>query len=157
MWHSSWPITGFVTRLTRRVSLVEQKLLTLPDHLSSPPVFSGARISDCIDQYKQFWNCQLNGILLLIFFRIWNFVYVLQAMYPSSFCLSDRYKQQSYSLTHSRQKNFILPRKSLKIPKGQSESVYRRTDNTNKKMMDTLLVRHRQNFKFWKILKVKYH
>ena len=87
-------------------------------------------ISDCIDQYKQFWNCQLNGILLLIFFRIWNFVYVLQAMYPSSFCLSDRYKQQSYSLTHSRQKNFILPRKSLKIPKGQSESVYRRTDNT---------------------------
>jgi hypothetical protein len=29
---------GFVTRLTRRVSLVEQELLTLPEHLSSPPV-----------------------------------------------------------------------------------------------------------------------
>jgi hypothetical protein len=33
-------ITGFVTRLTRRVPLVEQELLTLPEHLSSPPVFS---------------------------------------------------------------------------------------------------------------------
>jgi hypothetical protein len=28
-------ITEFVTRLTRRVPLVEQKLLTLPEHLSS--------------------------------------------------------------------------------------------------------------------------
>jgi branched-subunit amino acid transport protein len=34
---------GVVTRLTRRVPLMEQKLLTLPEHLSSPPVFSGAR------------------------------------------------------------------------------------------------------------------
>jgi hypothetical protein len=31
-------ITGFVTRLTRRVPLVEQELLTLLEHLSSPPV-----------------------------------------------------------------------------------------------------------------------
>ena len=31
---------GFVTRLTRRVSLVEQELPTLPQHLSSPPIFS---------------------------------------------------------------------------------------------------------------------
>ena len=34
----SWLITGFVPRLTQRVSLVEQELLTLPEHLSSPPV-----------------------------------------------------------------------------------------------------------------------
>ena len=32
-----------LTRLTRRVPLVEQKLLTVPEHLSSPPVFSGVR------------------------------------------------------------------------------------------------------------------
>ena len=32
----SWLITGFVTRLTRRVPLVEEELLTLPEHLSSP-------------------------------------------------------------------------------------------------------------------------
>jgi hypothetical protein len=31
----------FVTRLTRQVSFVEQELPTLPEHLSSPPVFSG--------------------------------------------------------------------------------------------------------------------
>jgi hypothetical protein len=34
-------ITGFVTRLTRRVPLVEQELLTLPEHMSSPPVLVG--------------------------------------------------------------------------------------------------------------------
>jgi len=38
-------ITGFVARLTRRVSLVEQELLTLPDHLSSPPGFSEVRVT----------------------------------------------------------------------------------------------------------------
>jgi hypothetical protein len=38
----TWLITGFVTRSTRRVSLVEQELLTLPEHLSSPPVFVGS-------------------------------------------------------------------------------------------------------------------
>ena len=36
----SWLITEFVTRITRRLSLVEQELLTIPEHLSSPPVFS---------------------------------------------------------------------------------------------------------------------
>jgi len=36
---------GFVTRLTRRVPLVEQELLTLPEHLSSPTVFSGVRVT----------------------------------------------------------------------------------------------------------------
>ena len=38
-------LTGFVTRLTRRVSLVEQELLTLPENLSSPPVFSGVHVT----------------------------------------------------------------------------------------------------------------
>ena len=41
----SWLITEFVTRLTRRVSLVEQERLTLPKHLSSPPVFSRVRVT----------------------------------------------------------------------------------------------------------------
>jgi len=30
---------NFVTRLTRRVPLMDQELLTLPEHLSSPSVF----------------------------------------------------------------------------------------------------------------------
>ena len=37
----SWLLTGFVTRLTRWVSLVEQELFTLPELWSSPLVFSG--------------------------------------------------------------------------------------------------------------------
>ena len=38
----SWLITGYVTRLTR---LVEQELLSLLEHLSSPPVFNGVRVT----------------------------------------------------------------------------------------------------------------
>jgi hypothetical protein len=37
--------TGFLTTLTRRVPLVEQELFTLPEHLSSFPVFSGFRVT----------------------------------------------------------------------------------------------------------------
>ena len=36
----SWVTNVFVTRLTRRVSLVAQELLTLPENLSPPPVLS---------------------------------------------------------------------------------------------------------------------
>ena len=42
----SWLIIGFVPILTRRVSLVEQELLTLPEHLSSPPFGSGFVLLD---------------------------------------------------------------------------------------------------------------
>ena len=41
----SWRITGLVIKLTRRVPLVEQELPTLPKKMSSPPVFSGARVT----------------------------------------------------------------------------------------------------------------
>ena len=41
----SWHITGFVTILTRRVTLVVQELLTLPEHPSSTPVVSGVRVT----------------------------------------------------------------------------------------------------------------
>ena len=37
-----------LTRLTRRVRLVEQWLLILPEHLSSPPVFSGFVLLDLL-------------------------------------------------------------------------------------------------------------
>jgi hypothetical protein len=47
-------IIGFVTRLTRRVSLVEQELLTLREHLSSPPVFSGVRVTRSLVLYVCF-------------------------------------------------------------------------------------------------------
>ena len=44
----------FITRLTRRVPLVEQELLTLPEHLSSPPVFSGVRVTRSLVFYVCF-------------------------------------------------------------------------------------------------------
>ena len=37
--------TGFVDSLTWWVPLVEQELLTLPEHVSSSPVFSGVRVT----------------------------------------------------------------------------------------------------------------
>ena len=37
--------TGFVTRLTRWISLVEEELLTLPERLSSPQIFRGVRVT----------------------------------------------------------------------------------------------------------------
>jgi hypothetical protein len=49
-----WLITGFVIRLTRRVPLVEQELLTLPEHLISPPVFSGVRVTRSLVLYVCF-------------------------------------------------------------------------------------------------------
>jgi hypothetical protein len=51
-------ITVFVTRLTRRVPLVEQELLTIPDRLSSSPVFSGIRVTRSLVLYVCFAdNC----------------------------------------------------------------------------------------------------
>jgi hypothetical protein len=38
-------ITGYVTRLTQQVRLGEQELRTLPEYLSSPPVFSGVCVT----------------------------------------------------------------------------------------------------------------
>jgi hypothetical protein len=45
IWEDALQITFYVTYVTRRVSHVEQELLTLPEHLSSTPVLSGIRVS----------------------------------------------------------------------------------------------------------------
>jgi len=50
----SWLITGFVTRLTRQMPLVEQALLTLPEHPSSPLVFSGVNVTRSLVLYVCF-------------------------------------------------------------------------------------------------------
>jgi hypothetical protein len=44
----SWLITGFVTRLTRRVPQVEQELPILPEHLSSPRFLCGVRVTQSL-------------------------------------------------------------------------------------------------------------
>jgi hypothetical protein len=58
----SWLVTGFVTRLTRRVLPLEQGLPTIPEHLSSPPGFSGVRVTRSlvlcvcfVDRYLSFY------------------------------------------------------------------------------------------------------
>ena len=47
-------VNGFVTRLTWWVSVVEQELLTLPEHPSSPSVFSGVRVTRSLVLYVRF-------------------------------------------------------------------------------------------------------
>jgi hypothetical protein len=56
----SWHISGFVTRLTRRVSLVKHALLTLPEHMSSPPIFSGVHATRSLVLYICFVDCCLS-------------------------------------------------------------------------------------------------
>ena len=57
-------ITGFTTRLTRRVSLMEQKLPTLPEHLSSPPVFNGVRVTRSVCPFVLFLLAIVLSVLL---------------------------------------------------------------------------------------------
>jgi hypothetical protein len=47
-------ITGFITRITQRVPLAEQQLPTLPEHLSSPSVFTGVRVTRSLVLYVCF-------------------------------------------------------------------------------------------------------
>ena len=63
---SSFMITGVVTRLTRRVPPVEQELLTLPEHLSPPPVFSGVRVTRSLVLYVCFVDLVFPFVLFLL-------------------------------------------------------------------------------------------
>ena len=66
----SWLITGFVTRLTGRVPLVEQELLTRLEQLSSPPVLSGVRVTRSLVLYVCFVDRCLSFWPLCLFFDI---------------------------------------------------------------------------------------
>ena len=74
----SWLITGFVTRLTRRVQLVEQELILVRNHMSSSPVFSGVHITRSLVLYVCFLDRWLSfsyfffwPLCFLFFFDIW--------------------------------------------------------------------------------------
>jgi len=60
-------ITGFVTKVIRRVSLVGPTLLTLPEHLSSAPVVIGVRVTRCLSFCVLF--CR--SLFILLSFFIW--------------------------------------------------------------------------------------
>jgi hypothetical protein len=73
----SWLITGFVTRLTWRVLLVEQELLILPEHLTSSQVFSGVRVIESlvlcvcfVDRCLPFWSFFFWPLCCLFFFDL---------------------------------------------------------------------------------------
>jgi hypothetical protein len=56
----SWFITKFVIRLTRRVLVVEQELLILLEHLNSPSVIRGVRVTPSLVLYVCFVDCYLS-------------------------------------------------------------------------------------------------
>jgi hypothetical protein len=72
-------ITGFVTRLTLRVSLVDQELLTLPEHMSSPSIFSGVRVTRSLVWYVCFVDRCLS-------FCTFSFVLSVLLRYTDSDC-----------------------------------------------------------------------
>ena len=62
----SWLITWFVTRVTRRVTLVEQELSTLPEHLSSPRFLVGS----CYSIFS--FICMFcRSLFALLYFSFW--------------------------------------------------------------------------------------
>ena len=64
--HKMNPATGFVTGATWRVPHVENELFTLPEHLSSPPVFNVVRFARSLVFYVMF--CCSLFVLLSFFF-----------------------------------------------------------------------------------------
>jgi hypothetical protein len=78
----SWLITGFVTRLTWRVPLVEQELLTLPEHMSFTP---GSYLGSCyliVSFHCMF--CRLLFVLLYFFFwPLWCLFFDVQILITS--------------------------------------------------------------------------
>ena len=89
----SWLITGFVTRLTRRVPLVEQGLLTLPEHLSSLPVFCGVRITQSLVLYVFFCTFYFGHCVYLFFFDIRILITPLvssNSPYYNIFCITSK-------------------------------------------------------------------
>ena len=69
----SWLITWFLHRLTRRVPLVEQELLTLPEHLSTPPVFGWFRVTKYSFICVCFVDCCLSSFFLAIVLSVLRF------------------------------------------------------------------------------------
>jgi hypothetical protein len=63
----SWLITGFVTRVARRVPLVVHELLTFPENIGSSPVFSGIRVARSLVFCVVIWW----SLFVLLSFYFW--------------------------------------------------------------------------------------
>ena len=85
----SWLITGFVTRLARRMPLVEQALLTLPEHLSLSPFTWGSCYS-IVSSMCMFYRLLLSfGHCLLCsssIYGFWLLLWCLQTLLVDRCC-----------------------------------------------------------------------
>jgi len=75
--------TGFVTRVTRRVSHVVQELLILPEHMSSPSGFSWFRVVRSL----VFYVALCSSLFVMLSFFYWP-LYCLSFFYWPLYCLS---------------------------------------------------------------------
>ena len=67
----SWLITGVITRVTWRVALVEQELVTLPEHMSSSPVCSGVGVARSLVFCVVFWRSLSFFRLAIVLSALW--------------------------------------------------------------------------------------
>ena len=99
-FHHSWLITGFVTRLTRPVSLVEQELIALPGHISSPPDFGGVLET----QSLALCVCFVHRCLFLRVFFFWAlcclFYFDLRILVSSSCSFSETISQNHFRIPY---------------------------------------------------------
>jgi hypothetical protein len=65
----------FITRLTRWVPLVEQELLTVSEHLSSPPVFSGVGVTRSLVVCLYFVSPPVSGVVFIA--RLYFLCYIV--------------------------------------------------------------------------------
>jgi hypothetical protein len=63
---------GFVTRLTQRVPLVEQELLTIPEYLRLPPILSGVHVTRSLALCICFVDRCLTFFLLVIVLSVFH-------------------------------------------------------------------------------------
>jgi len=90
----TWVYHGFVTRVTRRLRLVEQEVLTLPEYLSSSPVFSDAHsLAFCVVFID---NIACPSVLFLLVIVLFVLLRIMVSDYPFSiFKLSCVTEEQS--------------------------------------------------------------
>jgi hypothetical protein len=120
-------ITGFVTRLTRRVSLVEQEPFTLPGHLRSPPVFSGVRVARSLVLcvcfvYRFLCFCYFSFGHCVVFpssiYRFWLPLCIIKLFYNRKYCVFNflyqwKINHKKYLYFISREEMFQLLKNSI--------------------------------------------
>jgi hypothetical protein len=65
--HHKWLIIRFVTRVKQQVPLLEQELLTLAEHLRSPPIFSEVGLAQSLVLCIVYWR----SLFVLLSFLFW--------------------------------------------------------------------------------------